>query len=92
MSLFSEIYAQQLDARRGDAILETGWKMMLAVEGVTHLDRIEAMLHNNRDRRALLKVADFAIQTEAVADKVRAMLIVAKEIATMENGYKPMLP
>lgn len=88
--LFTSIRAQQLDAGRGDEILERGWKMMLDVDGANHLDRIQAMLHNNRNRRALFKVADFALQTEAVADQVIALLIIAREIAMIEMEHKPM--
>lgn len=87
-SIFTDIRAQQLDEKRRDTILEKGWKMMLDVNGVSHLDRIGAMLHNNHDRQALLKVADFAIQTESTIEKVCALLKVAKEIATIETKYK----
>ncbi len=90
MSLFTEVRAQQLDAKRSDGILEKGWKMMLAVDGVFHLDRIEAMLHNNGNRRALFKVAEFAAQGDSVVEQVQALLTVAKEIATIEMEYQPI--
>jgi len=85
-----DVGTQNMDAARGNAILEQGWKMMLEVDGVSHLDRIDAMLHNNRTRRAVLKIADFAVQAESLADQAGALLQIARRIAQIEMDYKPM--